>query len=80
VLIHGAVGYLKAKDYATVYTDIKAVVDACAGVPVKVILETCLLSADEIIASSVIAYEVLHVSSSIPSRRSSCNIRQVQRS
>ncbi|KAI9849281.1 MAG: hypothetical protein M1837_004740 [Sclerophora amabilis] len=51
-----AIGHLKAKEYAYVYNDIKAVVDACPpGFPVKVILETGALERDEIIAGCVIA-------------------------
>jgi len=38
-----------------VFDDIKAVVDAAWGKPVKVILETCLLDAVEIIAASTLA-------------------------
>jgi deoxyribose-phosphate aldolase len=52
------VGYLKTKDYAYVYRDIKALVDLDETVPVKVILETCLLSPEEIVTASVIAREV----------------------
>lgn len=42
------IGALKDKDYDFVYKDIKSVVDAAAGKPVKVIFETDLLSKDEI--------------------------------
>jgi deoxyribose-phosphate aldolase len=52
------VGRFKAGDYKYVFEDIKAVVDACGDIPVKVILETCLLSDEEIVASSVITREV----------------------
>jgi hypothetical protein len=41
-----------------VYDDVKAVVDACAPVPVKVILESALLDDAELVASAVIACEV----------------------
>jgi deoxyribose-phosphate aldolase len=50
-----SVGHLKAKDFEYVYQDIATVVQAAAGVPVKVILETCLLSESEKIAACVIA-------------------------
>jgi deoxyribose-phosphate aldolase len=42
-------GAFKAGDYTTVIQDITAVVNASAGAPVKVILETCELSKDEIV-------------------------------
>lgn len=49
------VGKLKSgsSDYA--FADIKSVVAAAAGRPVKVILETCLLTAEEIVAACVIS-------------------------
>ncbi len=40
-------GLLAQKDYRAVYRDIESVVAAAAGLPVKVILETSELSADE---------------------------------
>lgn len=43
------IGYLKSKDYKSVEEDIKAVVFAAKGRPVKVILETCLLNSEEIV-------------------------------
>ncbi len=43
------VSALKNKDYDAVYEDIKAVVEAANGTLVKVILETCLLTKDEIV-------------------------------
>ena len=50
------VSRLKAGDYDYVYHDIKSIVDAC-GVPVKVILETCHLTPDEVIKASEIIAE-----------------------
>jgi deoxyribose-phosphate aldolase len=44
-------GALKAGDYPAVVQDIAAVVNAAAGAPVKVILETCELSKDEIVTA-----------------------------
>ena len=41
------VGLAKTHDYDAVYDDIKAVVDACNGVLVKVIIETCYLTDEE---------------------------------
>lgn len=43
------IGALKAGDYEAVRNDIKAVVEAANGAIVKVILETCLLTKEEII-------------------------------
>lgn len=43
------IGAMKDKDYDYVCADIKAVVEAAKGKTVKVILETCLLTKDEII-------------------------------
>lgn len=43
------IGAFKSKDYDLVTNDIQAVVDAANGKCVKVILETCLLSDEEII-------------------------------
>ena len=40
-------GALKARDYAAVFADIRAVVTAAAGKPVKVILETGALTRDQ---------------------------------
>lgn len=51
-----AVSRLKAGDYDYVYNDVKNIVDAC-GVPVKVILETCHLTPDEIVKSCEIIAE-----------------------
>ncbi len=42
------IGALKDKDYALVQKDVEAVVEAAQGHCVKVILETCLLSEEEI--------------------------------
>ena len=46
------IGALRDKDYDYVYNDVKAVVDACKEVPVKVILETCFLTDEEILKAS----------------------------
>ncbi|MFA6988817.1 MAG: deoxyribose-phosphate aldolase [Candidatus Gastranaerophilaceae bacterium] len=51
------IGSLKNQDYQTVENDIKAVVDAAMGHPVKVILETDLLTKDEIAEASKICVE-----------------------
>ena len=42
------IGALKDKNYDLVRDDVKAVVEAANGTLVKVILETCLLTEDEI--------------------------------
>ncbi len=49
------VGEAKDHNYEAVYNDIKAVVDAASGVLVKVILETCYLTDEEIVECSKIA-------------------------
>ena len=48
-------GALKARDYALVFEDISRVVEASRPYPVKVILETSLLTRDEKIAGCVVA-------------------------
>lgn len=45
----------KAHDWAAVENDIRAVVEAAQGRVVKVILETCVLEDDEIVAACVVA-------------------------
>lgn len=50
-----AIGALKDGDYEKVYLDIKSVVKAAKSVPVKVILETCLLEESEKVAACLIA-------------------------
>jgi deoxyribose-phosphate aldolase len=49
------VGALKAHDYARVHQDIAAVVDASRPVPVKVILETALLTDEEKVLACALA-------------------------
>jgi deoxyribose-phosphate aldolase len=49
------VGLLRSGDYARVYEDVRAVVQAAAGRPVKVILETSLLNEDQKIAACVLS-------------------------
>ena len=51
------IGALKSHNYALVYNDIRAVIDASPGKVVKVILETVFLSEEEKIAGSVLAAE-----------------------
>lgn len=49
------VGDLKSGDLAAVLADIEAVVEAADGVPVKVIIETCLLTDDEKVLACLLA-------------------------
>ena len=49
------VGRLKMGDYLYVYQDIKEVVDHVKKAHVKVILETCLLTKDEIVTACIIS-------------------------
>lgn len=50
-----SVGDLKAGDLAAVLNDIRAVVSAAQGRPVKVIIETCLLDDDEKVVACLLA-------------------------
>lgn len=43
------VGWLKSGNIEAVTTDIRAVREVCAAIPLKVILETCLLSSQQIV-------------------------------
>ena len=49
------IGALKAQDYQTVYEDIAKVVEAAGVCPVKVIIETALLTLEEKISACVLA-------------------------
>jgi deoxyribose-phosphate aldolase len=52
------VGWLKSNNWQAVKNDIEAVFNACGDVPLKVILETCLLSKDEIVKVCNICKEI----------------------
>ena len=43
------VGWIKSNKWSAVKEDIQAVLNACNGTPLKVILETCLLTKEEIV-------------------------------
>ena len=49
------VGPLKSGDLVEVYNDIFSVISASADIPVKIIIETCILTKEEKISASVIA-------------------------
>ena len=51
------IGALKDKNYDLVREDIRAVVDACQGRLVKVILENCLLTKEEIVKACQLSME-----------------------
>jgi deoxyribose-phosphate aldolase len=51
------IGFLKSGDYEYVFEDIKSVVEASEGIPVKVIIETCYLTDEEKVAACVLAKE-----------------------
>lgn len=51
------IGALKDKNYDLVREDIRAVVDACQGKLVKVILENCLLTKEEIVKACQLSME-----------------------
>jgi len=48
-------GLLKSGNLVGLYNDISSVISAAAGIPVKVIIETCLLTKEQKISASVIA-------------------------
>lgn len=50
------IGKVKEQDYAYITTEVQAVKDACNGHTLKVILETCYLTKDEIKAASEACY------------------------
>ncbi|OCG14879.1 deoxyribose-phosphate aldolase [Gilliamella sp. WF3-4] len=52
------VGWLKSNDWDAVKNDIEAVFKACGQVPLKVILETCLLTKEEIVKVCTICKEI----------------------
>ncbi|KAE9528340.1 deoxyribose-phosphate aldolase [Testudinibacter aquarius] len=52
------VGWVKSAQWDKVKADIDAVLNACGQVPLKVILETCLLSRDEIVRLCEICREL----------------------
>ncbi|KAI5844785.1 hypothetical protein BZA05DRAFT_358527 [Tricharina praecox] len=52
-----AVGLLKSREYVRVYRDIAAVVSTAAPYPVKVIIETALLTDEEKVAACLISAE-----------------------
>ena len=52
------VGWIKSQKWDAVKQDIQAVFNACNGTPLKVILETCLLTKDEIVKACEICKEI----------------------
>ncbi|OOF40834.1 deoxyribose-phosphate aldolase [Rodentibacter rarus] len=52
------VGWIKSNQWQAVKEDIQAVLKACNTVPLKVILETCLLTKDEIVKACEICKEI----------------------
>lgn len=52
------VGWIKSNKWEAVKQDIQAVFEACGGVPLKVILETCLLTKEEIVKACEICKEI----------------------
>ncbi|OOF37117.1 deoxyribose-phosphate aldolase [Rodentibacter rarus] len=52
------VGWIKSNQWQAVKEDIQAVLNACNAVPLKVILETCLLTKDEIVKACEICKEL----------------------
>ena len=52
------VGWIKSQKWNAVKQDSQAVFNACNGTPLKVILETCLLTKDEIVKACEICKEI----------------------
>lgn len=52
------VGWIKSNKWQSVKEDVQAVLNACNDVPLKVILETCLLTKDEIVKACEICKEL----------------------
>lgn len=52
------VGWIKSQKWDAVKDDIQAVFNACNGVPLKVILETCLLTKEEIVKACEICKDI----------------------
>lgn len=52
-----SIGHAKIHDWAYLYSDVRAVVEAAGSVPVKVILETVFLSDEEKIVASYLSAE-----------------------
>lgn len=52
------VGWLKSNNWDAVKNDIEAVFKACGSVPLKVILETCLLTKEEIVKVCTICKDI----------------------
>ena len=73
------VGWIKSNQWATVKEDIQAVLVACQGKPLKVILETCLLTKEEIVKACEIskALGVAFVKTSTGFNRAGATIEDV---
>lgn len=52
------VGWIKSNKWEAVKADIQAVFDTCRSIPLKVILETCLLNKEEIVKACEICKEI----------------------
>ena len=73
------VGWIKSNQWAAVKEDIQAVLTACQGKPLKVILETCLLTKEEIVKACEIskALGVAFVKTSTGFNRAGATIEDV---
>ena len=73
------VGWIKSGKWEQVRSDIQAVLTACNGIPLKVILETCLLSKAEIIQACEIckALNVAFVKTSTGFNKSGATIEDI---
>lgn len=73
------VGWIKSCNWQAVQEDIQAVLNACNGVPLKVILETCLLSNAEIVKACEIckALQVAFVKTSTGFNKGGATVEDV---
>ena len=73
------VGWIKSGKWQAVQEDIQGVLNACRGVPLKVILETCLLTKDEIVRACEIckALQVAFVKTSTGFNKGGATVEDV---
>ena len=73
------VGWIKSGKWQAVKEDIQGVLNACHGVPLKVILETCLLTKEEIVCACEIckALQVAFVKTSTGFNKGGATVEDV---
>ncbi|UWZ93428.1 deoxyribose-phosphate aldolase [[Pasteurella] aerogenes] len=74
------VGWIKSQKWQAVKADIQAVLQACNGIPLKVILETCLLTKEEIVQACEIckALNVAFVKTSTGFNKGGATVEDVE--